>query len=350
MSTLRCPVIRYESEPHPDADALELAVIDDWRVCCRIGDFEPGQIVAHIPEKSILPDDLVAEMGLADPPRLAGKANNRVKAIRLRGVVSQGLIYGGDRIAGLAVGDDATAVLGVEKWEPPIPQSMNGVVVVGPQIHYDIENIKAWPDVLEPGEPVVVTEKMHGTLCCLGVHVPPDSAEPTLVASSKGMLGKSLKFLIGDQQNRHNIYCRMADEHGDKVLDAWRRVGSPPGGMFLFGEIVGPKIQDLQYGLAKPEFRLFDARVSGEWVDWRKIVEFASWLGVKTVPVLDDTAAWATDLVGRHTSGKSTVASHVREGVVIRPHKTRYNRDLGRVILKSVNDEYLFRKGGTEYN
>lgn len=62
-------------------------------------DFTEGERVEHIPEGSILPPDLIAEMGLADPPRLAGAKHDRVKAIRLRGVLLQSLIYAGDRVA-----------------------------------------------------------------------------------------------------------------------------------------------------------------------------------------------------------------------------------------------------------
>ena len=35
----------------------------------------------------------------------------------------------------------------------------------------------------------------------------------------------------------------------------------------------------------------------------------------------------------------------MREGIVIRPVKERYEHDLGRVILKHVNPKYLLRGG-----
>lgn len=40
----------------------------------------------------------------------------------------------------------------------------------------------------------------------------------------------------------------------------------------------------------------------------------------------------------------------MREGIVIRPVLERRHDALGRVQLKSVSDDYLLRKGGTEYN
>ena len=136
VSTFSVPVVVYAAETHPNADALEMAVVGGWRAACRIGQFEPGQTVAYIPEGSLLPWDLVVELGLDDPPRLAGPDHNRVKAIRLRGVLSQGIVYGGERIAGLSAGDDAAEVLGVVKWVPPVPVHMSGLMVPGPKIGY----------------------------------------------------------------------------------------------------------------------------------------------------------------------------------------------------------------------
>ena len=41
----------------------------------------------------------------------------------------------------------------------------------------------------------------------------------------------------------------------------------------------------------------------------------------------------------------------IREGVVIRPARERYSEELsGRLVLKSISDDYVLRKGGTEYH
>ncbi len=40
---------------------------------------------------------------------------------------------------------------------------------------------------------------------------------------------------------------------------------------------------------------------------------------------------------------------HIREGVVIRPLEERVDLN-GRVILKVISDDYITRKGGTEYH
>ena len=121
-----------------------------------------------------MPDWLIADLGLEG--RLSGSKKNRVKAVKLRGVLSQGLVYpvkeGKIRDVEVAEGDDVTALLEIYKYEPPIPINMSGKVKAlhGYTLHYDIDDIKKYPDVLQDGEDVVMTEKLHGSWCCLGYH------------------------------------------------------------------------------------------------------------------------------------------------------------------------------------
>ena len=89
MSTFAVKVVPITIEPHPNADALELARVGDYRAVVKKGEFHSGDLVAYIPEGAVLPPELIEHMGLTG--RLAGKDANRVKAVRLRGALSQGL-------------------------------------------------------------------------------------------------------------------------------------------------------------------------------------------------------------------------------------------------------------------
>lgn len=55
------------------------------------------------------------------------------------------------------------------KWVPPVPVSMSGDVEAAPGLlpWTGIENLKRYPAAFAEGEPVAVTEKVHGTACCL---------------------------------------------------------------------------------------------------------------------------------------------------------------------------------------
>jgi RNA ligase (TIGR02306 family) len=115
---------------------------------------------------------------------LAGKLGNRVKAIRLRGILSQGLVLklaeepfngtiqrllyrdvDGIKLAdSVVVGDDVADFLGITKYEPPIPMGMSGEVCAAYPwaFDFDIENDKNFPGFLDNDE-VEATEKLHGT-------------------------------------------------------------------------------------------------------------------------------------------------------------------------------------------
>ena len=185
--------------------------------------------------------------------KLAGKDGNRVKAIKLRGVLSQGIVYPARE--GWVEGQDVAALLGVHKWEPPAPPAhMNGVCYAAGLdrcMRYDIENFKAYPEVLVPGEPVVFTEKIHGTWCQVG-YLPPAmiDSEGHLVVSSKGLAAKGLAFRPDAPENAGNLYLRVArgleiDRRISEVFVAELAEGHP---IFVLGEVFGAGVQDLAYG------------------------------------------------------------------------------------------------------
>ena len=211
MSEFKTEVVRIRIAPHPNADRLELAKIGDYQSIVGKGVYTSGDLVAYIQEGSIVPQELLEELGLVG--KLAGSSSDRVKAVRLRGILSQGICYPARE--GWSEGDDVSEELGITKYTPPIPTSMSGEVFdAGPSrtVRYDIENIKRHPDVLVEGERVRVTEKLHGTFCCIGV-VSQELADPEhgrLFVSSKGLGGKGLAFAPGAEENATNLYLRAA--------------------------------------------------------------------------------------------------------------------------------------------
>lgn len=101
MSTFEAKVYKLRIEEHPNADALELAVVGDYRSIVRKGEFKTGDLGVYIPTNAVVPIWLLKRLGLWDEDRakgkLAGKDGNRVKEIRLRGILSEGLVYPVDR-------------------------------------------------------------------------------------------------------------------------------------------------------------------------------------------------------------------------------------------------------------
>ncbi len=302
----------------------------------------------------MLPAALIEELGLTG--RLAGGRADRVKAVRLRGELSQGIVRrpgalaGTDLAAAAASGEDFAELLGITKWRPPIPTSMTGEVVAAPDLlpWVDIENLKRFPDVFEPGEPVVVIEKLHGSCCLVTYH----AASGEVQVSSKGIGAQGLALA----KDGRNLYWRAVRAHGVPEVAARlaERLGAQRVG--IFGEVYGAGVPDLTYGSSgRTELRGYAAFDVSAVVDgqlrWLPVAELRD----GEMPLAPELwrGPFAADTVLALAQGRETVSGrelHVREGVVVRPVTERYSPVVGgRAIAKAVGDAYLTRKGGTEY-
>lgn len=343
-------------DSHPNADRLELARIGGYLSIVPKGRYATGDVALYIPEAAIVPMPILRDLGLVEivekdgetreKGRLAGSKGDRVKAMRLRGVLSQGLVWQPDGVD-LVVGEDYADEHGIVKWEPPIPPSLSGQVIANGKVrtYTDIENIKKFPDVLIPGEEVVITEKLHGTMSLASV------IDGEFVVSSKGLSGRGLVIARDEtpEGKTKNTYWRAFESIG--AQDALAEIAAERGAseVSLFGETFGAGIQDLRYGRPGIDFRAFDLRVDGAYLDREEFIELMDRFGIERVPTLYE-GPYSPEVVAEHTDGTSTMADHIREGVVVKPRVERHDDMVGRVVLKSISEDYLTRKGGTEYN
>lgn len=385
MSTFTVPVKCIRTiEPHLNADALEFAVIDGYRSIVRKETLQPGALVAYLPEGSLLPEWLLKRLDLWDADKERGKLNgkqgNLVKAIKLRGELSQGICYplqkqdderwlleyeknGASNNVAVVEGADVSDLLNISKYEPPIPVSMTGEVFNAGQhltLQFDVENWKSYPDILQDGENVVFTEKLHGT-CTVVAVLPYKDAHPeafgekkNILVFSKGLGAKGLVFK-NNERNRDNLYVRATRSLIERIDELQRgNFKDRKEPLFILGETVGPKVQDLTYG-KKVEFRVFAAasgyRGNQSYYDWWFVeTDIKNSFKFETVPVLY-RGPFSVDVMRKYTDGKTVMeANHLREGIVMVPLTERYHSAIGRVCLKSVSTDYLTRKNGTEFN
>ncbi len=386
MSSFSVAARRIQAiEPHTNADALEFAVIDDYRAIVRKGTHAAGDLVVYLPEGAQTNEPLLRRLGLWDEARgkgrCAGDEGLRVKAVMLRGQLSQGLVYPLQRSAN----DDWTLVdpagaehpvqerqevaelLGVSKFKPVIPADLDGLVFDG-GIEYmpkfDVEDIKKYPGVFEEGEEVVMTEKLHGTFSGF-LKLPESLADEygAMRVFSKGLSEQALAFQ-DVPENQGNVYVRAArafdmstrlDQLRAALLRDGRAQDLDP--VFIFGEVIGTASkQDLKYGHAL-QLRVFamgyGTRSALKYLDYDARQRYAEELGLQTVPLIY-RGPFSKAALQAATSGKETVsgqALHIREGVVVTPVVERRHPEIGRVILKSVSPNYLVRGGdATEYN
>jgi RNA ligase (TIGR02306 family) len=382
----------------PGADKIELAQILGYQAVVQKGAYAVGTELLYIPEGFVVPEKILQHIGLVG--MLAGSQKNRVKARKMLGQLSQGITcpvsrlepniiveVEGERVETTAYliqfqGDDNPTIfwngnvgeiLGIQKYEPPVPGSLSGaarVIRVPPAggtnvgseltVKYDIENIKSYKNVLQDGEEVVITEKLHGTCFCVA-HVPgldqPDLFfDGNTFCYSKGLGARGIVFFDNERNRASNTYVKMMLEHEEKIRELFADTEVMPGGpIYIFGEIFGVGVQDLGYGEQKPAWRIFDVhfgyRNQGAWGNWDDVEGIARNLNVPTVPVLY-RGPWSQSIHEEYRDGLTTLngGANIREGIVIKPAQERSVRGLGRVILKSVSPAYLLRKGGTEHN
>jgi RNA ligase (TIGR02306 family) len=345
LSTFATTIVRIRAiEPIPNADAIELAVVGEYRSVVRKGQFQPGDRAIYLPEASVLPDALIEKLGLTG--KLAGAAKNRIKAVRLRGCLSQGVLYPEVPVSA-GDGEDMSAILGVMKYEPPIPASMGGDVasLFGHPLKYDIENYKAFPDVIHPNELVEMTEKAHGTFCGFGVipglsHV--EMFDGDGIVYSKGLGAKGLVFKNVPSNDR-NIYVQAT-----RSLAIHDRIRSsfPGRVVHVLGEVYGYGVQDLTYGRKDRGFAVFDVNVDGSYLSRDALSDAVAMLGLDRVPIVY-RGPFTAAVLSEHTDGETILggSAHVREGVVVTPMTERRDDQIDRVILKSVSGDYLLRKG-----
>lgn len=384
MANFECKIYKIDEVlEHPNADRLNIVKIKGYScISNKLEDgtprYQANDLVVYIPENAVLPEWLLKKLDMwkGDKGALAGPNGDRVKAIKLRGVYSEGILYpiiqgkleymkdGAITECEVNEGDDVAELLGVTKYEPPIPQSMSGEVFSVGDIfyHYDIESITKYPNILKEGELVRITEKIHGTqlralftLDNLGgdpITYNVDNTSIFVYVSSKGLGDRGLCFK-DNENNKHNIYLRAI--HNSITEEGLRYIKGlleHYKSITLYGELFG-NTQDLHYGIKPNEenkLNIFDIAADRQMIDDYTIDLACENLNISRVPVLYK-GPYSHDIVKQLTDGKSTYdKNQIREGVVITPLIEREDAEIGRVILKSVSEAYKLRKNGTEFN
>jgi len=324
MSTHTVNVIEIgEVLPHSNAERLEIVPVNGWQAVVKKGQFVPGDRAIYIEPDYTVPTAREEFAFLARE----GRDRHRLKAVRLRGALSFGLLIPvpaelHDRAVGANVMDE----LGIERYEPPVKLARADELPEAewPQIYsskFDVENQKKFPTALQVGEPVIATEKIHG--------------------ANARYLFTGGKFYIGSRSNWlkpdvNHPWKRAAD--ADPRIQAWCEAHPD---VVLYGEIYGA-VQSLKYGTKPGEvkFAAFAASSRGEWQDTGTLLADES---LPTVPIVyrgpyDLSAIEALAELDSTVPGAEL--GHMREGVVIVPEHERRDDNIGRVTLKLISNRY----------
>jgi RNA ligase (TIGR02306 family) len=329
--------------PIEGADFIELASILGWKVVVKKGDFHTGSLVVYCEIDSLLPDRPEFEFLRND--------KFRIRTVKRKGVVSQGIAFPLDilpievkwhveelersrltlhDLADSPVGMDVTELLGIEKYEAPIPAELAGDAkggFPGFMMITDEDRIQILPHipVEYAGQSFITTEKLDGS-----------SGSFYWKNGMFGVCGRNYEYY----ESLTNSFWKFARQNflEEKLGDLGRNLG-------LQGEIIGEGIQKNKYklkGQTMRFFRMFDID-KYEFLPYDEMVKIITDFKLETVPILD----WnyilppSVDEILAYAQGKSVLNPQTeREGVVFVRHELK---NQGRLSFKAISNKFLIK-------
>lgn len=320
-----------------NADAIEKATVLGWQLVVKKDEFKVGDLCVYCEIDSLMPDKPGFEFL---KPR-----GMRIRTVRLRGQISQGIAFPLSILPPMEQVKedmDVTELLGITKYEPPIPACLAGKVK-GKFPSFipktDETRVQVLQKVLDKykGEQCYITEKLDGS-----------SATYYIKDGEFGVCSRNLDLLEDDS----NSFWKVA-----RLLNIEEKLRSLQMNIALQGELVGEGIQDNKLKLKGQTVYFFNAFDIDQfkYLDYEAFKNLMDTLELKTVPVIDTCACLHNDidvLVSAATR-KSLINENVwAEGIVVRPIKERIdlllsceNFNNGRVTFKVINPEFLLKYG-----
>ena len=347
-------------QPIEGADMIELATVGGWKVVvAKDVNHKVGDLVVYCEIDSFLPIEPEFEfLRKSSYKKMAdGTEGFRLKTIKLRGQVSQGLIlplsvfegYGyrisEDLLNGnpalepnktvispsdmieLVIGNDVTELLGIVKYEPPVPAQLSGQVKgMFPSFlkKTDEERIQNLTREFKEykNEVFYVTEKLDGS-----------SVTYYVKDGVFGVCSRNLDLI----ESEGNSMWKFAITSGlkERLLALDRNIA-------VQGEIIGEGIQGNPYKIIGQTVRLFNGFDIDkyEYLSLDDLLKLSNFLEVKTVPMLDleFKLPETIDELLTYADSKSVLNDKFdREGVVIRSHDRK-------ISFKAISNKFLLNE------
>ena len=218
MSQHSIEVVKVYLQPHPYADTLSLVkVFSGYTVVVKTVDWNDGDLAVYIPP------DYMVDSQRPEFSFLAGDNDKdtlyRIRTRKFRGVYSMGLLIPAP--LGSKEGDEVSSLFGITRYEP-IPKYNTGgefdLAPPGVQSSYDVENLRKFSYVLSEGEPLFISEKIHGCL-----------QASTLIAMSDGTKKFIRDIEIGDvvlgmDEQEKIVQSKVTQVFRNEKTDDWLNI------------------------------------------------------------------------------------------------------------------------------
>ncbi len=356
--------------PIEGADKIEIVVINGWQVVSKKGEFAKGSLVVYFEIDSWIPTEIAAFLsGDKEPREYKGVKGERLKTIRLRKQLSQGLVLPLSIVPvqnsyGLKVGDDLTEALGVLKWEPEEKSLSAQAGGLFPSFlrKTDQDRVQNIGNMLDPDEEFEMTVKKDGSSMTV-FRVDPQSlyyeqAKALYKQPNKTAWQKFMEFFKKPKQEAvygicsRNILLKLEGESNfhkaaKPVLESFAKTGYS---FAIQGEVVAPDIQGNFEGVKEVEFHVFDIfhidsqeyllPVTRGIIAKDMNLKHVTVLGTNSLNILTMTQQ-GDDLVKKLLNladGPSEGNGKFREGIVMKSTKRDFS-------FKCVSNQYLLKTG-----
>lgn len=322
-------------EPIEGADAIEVAVVDGWKVVVKKGEFQVDALAVYIEIDSWVPTELASFLSKGKEPReFESVKGERLRTVKLRGQLSQGLLLPipEDTIKGaghlIAEGLDVTDHFGILKWERPMNAQLAGMArgnfpALIPKT--DQERIQNLTRSFEEYQldSWSITEKLDGSSC-------------TFYLDDEGSFHVCSRNL-DLKEEAANSFWKVA--HKFQIEDIMRR--NFMLGMAIQGEIIGEGIQGNQYKV-QLDFYVYDMYNvhTGKYILPVQLKAACARIGLKHVPILCEATEIKEQTIEsmlQYAEGKSMINGSEREGVVFKSN-TIHDRS-----FKAINNKWLLK-------
>lgn len=341
--------------PIAGADRIVVAQVDGWECVVQKDEFHEGDRIIYVEVDSIMPERPEFEF-LRD-------RKFRVRTIKLRGQVSQGLVLPLKYLpeGNYEVGTDVTDILGVKKYDPEAlqeakllqnqPKTSKNVFVKFMmrfkwyrRLFMKSKRKGGFPDwIVKTDETRIQNlttlfniEQGKGTKFSVTEKVDGQSATYYLRRISKrkfefGVCSRNIHLSTPDTSSYWAV-AKKYDIEGvlEKLIGDYNTI-------VLQGEICGNSIQGNKYHISGYELFVFNLIYPDHKCTTAEIAELCAPLGLKTVPIVEEDMvlpATIADLV-EYSKGYSVVRKEQkREGIVVR--NTQNN-----ISFKVINPDFL---------
>jgi RNA ligase (TIGR02306 family) len=329
-----------EIKPIPEADKICAYRVDGWLVVDTINKYQVNDLVIYCEVDSWIPHELAPFLSKGQDPReYNGVKGERLKTVKLRGQVSQGLLLPIELTFWRDIGTNVTESLGIQKWEPPIPSQLQGTMK-GNFPHFipktdqeRCQNLRK--DIFETHKDEIyeVTVKLDGS--------------STTIYVKDGEVGVCSRNIDLKETEGNSFWKAARDQN---LIDALQGYCEDMAmNLAIQGELIGEGIQGNPEKLKGQRFYLFDIyNITGGY--YMKPYErygilniFSKMFGadLEHVPIIDQdvrvTQAYDTiDDLLEFAEGPSLNPQTKREGLVFKSCESNFT-------FKAISNSYLLK-------